>query len=245
MGEPDDIMSEILSGQPSRETAFIVLTRMKQEGRLREVVGGCLDSLRVYPHDIRLRSLMAESYLEMGLMGQAVDELEKITSMISNLVPAYKSLAEIYARQQRPAEAARAIKTYLTHRPDDRMAHELLDRLGHSEGTPASVKGPYDDLDSLSDETEDAAVDFATSTIAEIYYDQGQLSEAISTYEKIIRSDPHNDDAISRLAELKADAVRKTNTRNVEKNRSQVLKKRLITILERWLPKVKEIRHAR
>ncbi len=92
MDEKDNILDEILNHGPSADSIFIALTRMKKEGRLKEVVQQCIKFLRVYPDNIRLRIILAESYLETGFISLAGVELEKVGSMIEDLIPAYSCL---------------------------------------------------------------------------------------------------------------------------------------------------------
>ena len=78
MAETDNVLGEILNHGPSAGSIFIVLARMKKEGRSSEVVQQCIKFLRVYPDDIRLRIILAESYLETGFIGLAGVELERL-----------------------------------------------------------------------------------------------------------------------------------------------------------------------
>ena len=247
MDETDDILDEILNHGPSAGSIFIVLTRMKKEGRLSEVVQQCIKFLRVYPDDIRLRIILAESYLEIGFIGLAGAEFEKVGSMIENLIPAYKSLAEIYAKQGRMTEAADTLKLYLAHCPGEPEALKLLEEMRPAlapEKAPLKPEEPLNDVVPEVDEPRDAMVDFATPTIAELYYTQGKLSAAINTYENIISSNPDDSESLKRLIELKGVASEEPGPEGKEKDDLYVRTETMITILERWLPKIKEIQHA-
>lgn len=247
MAEIDNVLDEILNHGPSADSISIVLTRMKKEGRLSEVVQECIKFLRVYPDDIRLRIILAESCLGIGFIGLAGAELEKVRSMIENLIPAYKLLAEIYAKQQRFTEAADTLKLYLAHCPGEPEALKLLDKI---RPTPVSGEAPLkaeelsDDVVPGVDEPRDALVDFATPTIAELYYTQGKLSAAISTYEKVISSNPDDSESLKRLIELKGMAPEEPGPEGKEKDDLHARTEKLIAILEEWLPKIKEIQHA-
>ena len=247
MAETDNVLDEILNHGPSANSISIVLTRMKKAGHLKEVVQECIKFLRVYPDDIRLRSILAESYLEIGFIGLAGAELEKVKSMIENLIPAYKLLAEIYAKQQRVTEAADTLKLYLQHYPEEPEALKLLEEMRPvpvSEETPLKVEELLDEVVPEVDEPSDALVDFATPTIAELYYAQGKLSTAISTYEKVISSNPDDSESLKRLIELKGVALEEPDPEGKERDNLHVRTEKLITILEEWLPKIKEIHHA-
>ncbi len=167
--------------------------------------------------------------------------------MIESLIPAYKVLAEIYAKQQRVTEAADTLKLYLEHCPGEPEALKLLEEMRPvpvSGETQLKAQEPLDDVVPEVDEPRDALVDFATPTIAELYYTQGKLSEAINTYENVISSNPDDSESLERLIELKGVASEEPGPEGKEKDDLYVRTETMITILERWLPKIKEIQHA-
>ncbi len=127
MPASDDLHSRILSHGPSSDTLFILLTRMKKEGKLRKVIQACVRALDMYPNDIPIRKLLAEAFLEAGFLSQAEAEMQKVTRQITELATIYKRKAEILARQQRSQEALEAARTYLAHYPDDQDALRLLE----------------------------------------------------------------------------------------------------------------------
>ncbi len=243
MAETDNVLDEILNHGPSADSISIVLTRMKKEGRLSEVVQECIKFLRVYPDSIRLRLLLAESCLEIGFIGLAESELEKVTSMIEDLIPSYKLLAEIYAKQRRLTEAADTLKLYLAHCPREPEALKLLEEVEPADEAQLEVEGPTDDAVVAVDK-KDAVADLATPTIAELYYTQGQLSAAISIYEKVLNDKPDDSESLKRLIELKGMAPEEPGPEGKEKDDLHARTEKLITILEEWLPKIKEIQHA-
>ena len=243
MDEKDNILDEILNHGPSADSIFIVLTRMKKEGRSSEVVQQCIKFLRVYPDDIRLRIILAESYLETGFIGLAGVELEKVGSMIEDLIPSYRLLAGIYAKQRRMTEAVDTLKIYLAHRPDATEARELLNEIKPADEVQLEVGKPTEDAVVAADE-KDAVADLATPTIAELYYTQGKLSAAISTYEKVLNDKPDDIESLKRLNELRGLAAEKPNEGGKEEDDLYTRTEKLIRILEEWLPKIKEIKYA-
>ncbi len=242
MAETDNVLDEILNHGPSADSISIVLTRMKKEGRLSEVVQECIKFLRVYPDSIRLRLLLAESCLEIGFIGLAESELEKVTAMIEDLTPSYRLLAGIYAKQRRVTEAADTLKLYLAHYPGEPEALKLLEEVAPDEAQ-LEVGGPTDDAVVAVDE-KDTVADLATPTIAELYYTQGRLSAAITIYEKVLNDKPDDIESLKRLTELRGLASEEPKTEGEEKDDLRARTEKLITILEEWLPKIKEIQHA-
>lgn len=247
MAETDDFLDKILSHGPSAGSLVLILTRMKGEGRLNEVVQECIRFLSLYPDDVRLRTLLAESYAEMGFITLAGTEFEKAAAMIDDMAPAYRSLADIYARQQRHSEAADMLRRYLAHYPGQPEALEFLRRMEMAllpEEALSEMEGPAEDLVPSEEESEDVMVDFATPTIAELYYSQGLIDAAIHTYERVLSSNPEDGESLRRLKQLKGML---SESPGIEEKQSEAIrgqKERMITILERWLPKSRGIRYA-
>ena len=238
MEKSDDLLDQILTHGPSESTLTLILTRMKQEGRSSEVIQECLKALGRYPGNIHLRILLAESYLEAGFMGQAEAELEKATPMIDDLVSAYKLLAKLYVRQKRPEKAAEALKRYLAHKPQDQEALDLWEQVrAVQEEEVEKLPGPPEDQDFFEE--------LATPTLAEIYYDQGQINEAISTYEKVLLEDPDDKASMQRLSELKALINEEGGPMLAEKVKVRQKKEKMITILERWQARTQDSNHGR
>jgi len=239
------LYDEILKNGPSQSTLHIILARMKDEGRVNEVIRWCMTFLRVYPKDVYLRMVLAESYLEMGSMGQAETEFVKVSSMINDLLPVYSRLAGIYAGQKRFREAAGAAEMFLSHHPEDAEMRELLqevERAGDAFGKAAEV--PDQTWPVLPDDDEETLVPFATPTIAELYFSQGQLDAAVETYERVMKEHPDDGTSARRLSQLKEQS--KANLISVENKGNDVhaQKEKLLTMLEKWLPRVAEIKYG-
>lgn len=328
MEKSNDFLGEILNNGPSQGTFFLVLQKMKEEGRSSEVIRECQKALSLYPDDLRLRTLLAESYLDLGFIGLAETELATVTSHLGDLASAYKLQAEIYTKQQRTEEAVWALNQYLVHRPDDHNALDLLDKikppvegekpkatqtiqdfaLTEGErteeqtiiGTPEiiedvvrapeeaieneyvpeslelsedivqsqeedileSVVIPEDITRALEEDTEeevlvaelpeervdqeekDEFAELATTELAEIYYNQGLISEAINTYELALLANPDDKTSMERLAELKALNVDKPEQQTAADDILRERKKRMITVLEEWMDKIQGLSHA-
>jgi len=328
MEKSNDLLGEILNNGPSQGTFFLVLKKMKEEGRASEVIRECQKALSIYPDDLRLRTLLAESYLDLGFIGLAETELATVTSRLGDLVSAYKLQAEIYTKQQRTEEAVWALNQYLVHRPDDHNALDLLDKIkppmegekpketqavedfAHTEearieeqtitGTPEIiedvVRAPEEDIESehvlespelfedvvysqeedilesvvipeditraleedmdeevvvaelpeerLNQEEKDEFAELATTELAEIYYNQGLINEAINTYELALLTNPDDKTSMERLAELKALNGDKPEQQTAADDILRERKKRMITVLEEWMDRMQELSHA-
>ncbi|MBW2610159.1 MAG: tetratricopeptide repeat protein [Deltaproteobacteria bacterium] len=245
----DDLFNRLLANGPSPGTIFLVLSRMKEEGQLRRVIQECLRALDVYPHDLHLRQLLAEAYLETDQISMAEAELDNVIFQINEQITSYRLQAKIYTRQKREQEAVEVLKIYLAHKPDDQEALQILETLQPSEEIPAEPAPPMeevpDPVEEVTDEiaappTEEDLPEIATPTLAEIYFDQGQIKEAAATYEKILAQNPDNDRFRQRLDALKAMIPAEKEIEEKVEDRSRKSKEKMLTILEAWLANIRE-----
>jgi tetratricopeptide (TPR) repeat protein len=237
MAESNDLFSRILSRGPSRGTLLVILEKMKDEGRLQDVVQQGITALKQYPDDLRLRCLLAEAYMELGLLGQAETELLWIASELKELSCALKLQGQVYLRQSRTQEAADSLKIYLAHNPGDSDAIDLLGPLESKCEEGEDFSPPEE---SFHEEADGLLSGLATPTLAEIYLTQGQTVEAIETYEKVLTK--HPEDAISRdrLREIKRSVFPEIPPPS-PKSKLNGQTEKMISVLEGWLLRIQEL----
>jgi tetratricopeptide (TPR) repeat protein len=85
---------------------------------------------------------------------------------------------------------------------------------------------------------EDEFSELATPTLAEIYYNQGQIKNAINTYERVILKDPDDRTSIERLAEIKT--FRDVQPDKDDSHDLEERKKKMVSVLEGWLSRIKD-----
>jgi len=236
MGNVNELYSEIMSKGPSPGTIYLLLSKLKGEGPLSKIIQACIRALALYPDDISIRRLLAESYYESGLLSQAETELRKVIEQIDDLIPAYRQLTDVYARQGRTEEATQVLGVYLAHRPEDQEALEVMKgfRIEKeiAETVPSmDVAGEIPPMEEVVDEVPE----IATPRLAEIYFDQGLLKEAIETYEKVLQRSPEESIRM-RLEEL-MDMMAEEKAAVVDPDRKR--KERMIAILEGWLDNIR------
>jgi len=200
----EQLLDEILENDPSPETVHRILARRRIEERPEKTIQECRKALRVHPNHIGLRFLLADTYLDFGLVARAVEELERITSDIDGMASAYRRLAEVYALQSRTPEAVRCLKIYLAHHPEDPDAREQLDRLLPEMPTEPGEMDLAEMVEDLGPQMSEELPEIATPTLAELYVNQGQLEAAIQTYHKVLEQYPEDDRSRSRLEELES-----------------------------------------
>ncbi|MBW1902447.1 MAG: tetratricopeptide repeat protein [Deltaproteobacteria bacterium] len=89
--------------------------------------------------------------------------------------------------------------------------------------------------EATEEEQEDPVVDLATPTLAELYFSQGQIPEAVNTYEKILLDNPDDKASEQRLAELKASISQEAKPLPSKEEVAGIKTEKTIAILENWL----------
>lgn len=221
---PLDKIDEIIEKIATPNARLVLLEILKKEGVPKKVVQACHKALAVFPDDIEIRRLLAETYFEQGLVGLAESELDKITRKINELSFIYKYKSELYRKENRIEEAIASLNLYLAHHGDDQEAIQVLSELGEYPKKEVPV--------------------LPTATLAELYFEQGELEESIKIYEQVIASSPNDEKSQTRLEALKKmrEHQRQTTTRE-EIARERTL--RVIRILETWLSNIEQKRALR
>lgn len=253
METSDSLIKEILDKGPSPRTIYLILSRMKEEGRLQSVTEECLKALEKYPEDINIRRLLGETYFEDGRFLEAESELKEIIAHIEDSISCYSLQADLLIRQNREDEAIKALKLYLAHRPDDEKALSLLESLQPREEITYEPEPAREEesitVEEPGEETvevtgDEGLPDIATATLAEIYYDQGRMDEAAEIYEKVIAQNPDDAKSLQRLDEIRGMMEQGQEEDAGIEDRKRRKKEKMIAVLESWLASIKEQSNA-
>jgi hypothetical protein len=107
-------------------------------------------------------------------------------------------------------------------------------------GTGATVTQGVDVGEEPPAPEEPDLTDIATPTIAEVYFNQGLLQEAIDTYERVIARHPDDERSIKRLAELKAVTEDESDAEGRAGNEIRAKREKTVNILQGWLDLMRE-----
>ena len=221
MSALNGIYDEIVNKIATPSARLILLKILKSEGESERLIKACLNVLNSFPDDISIRKLLAETYFEQGSVDLAKIEIEYITNQINNLSSVFKLQCEIFRKEDRTEDAINSLQLYLAHNSQDEAAIQILSELTTSPKEEISV--------------------LPTSTLAELYYKQGELEEAIKIYEQVIRKFPDEEEAKKRCNELKQ--IEKKGEFE-ESNEAKIKEKklRLVRTLEGWLTTIEKRR---
>ena len=216
----DEIYNEVLDKPVTPRESLLLIKALKEKEETEIVIKACLKALEFFPDDINIRRALAETYLEKGSIELAEKELERLCEKIDELSSLFKLQAELFIKKDRIKEAINSLSLYLAHHSDDQEAAQLLSKLSSSKEGPSILP---------------------TSTLAEIYYKQGELQEAIKIYEQTVKAFPDDEKSKLRLKELKE--IKEAEGREEAKEGLLKEKKlRLIRVLERWLSDIEQRR---
>lgn len=222
MAASDQSYDEIIDKTATTPGARLILIGiLKKEEKPEKAIKACIKALEYFPDDIDIRKLLIEAYIEQGLIEPAELELTKLCKQIDELASIFKVQAKLFKREGRIEEAINSLKIYLAHHTSDQEAAQLLSEL------------------SASIEKEPLAL--PTPTLAEIYYNQGEIEEAVNIYDQVVKAVPDDEKSKVRLNELKelkeAEERRKAKEGILRRN-----KLRIIEILEKWLANIEQMK---
>lgn len=214
MALPDETYNKIMDKIATPQSNLLLIELLKDQGDTSSLIKACLKSLKIFPNDIAVRKILAETYFEQGYAGLAEGEIDTICNEIDTFTKIYKTKAKLYKKEGRFDEAIETLKLYSGHCPDDQEAKELLSELIAHKGEEKSV--------------------LITPTMAEIYFNQGEIEEAINIYREIVKAFPDDKQYRTRLNELE-NMNEPQKEDEIERDMAKEKKLRLISKLETWL----------
>lgn len=214
MSTSEVLYTEIIDNIETPSASVILVKLLLKEGKIETAIEACLKALERFPDNMNIRKLLAETYLQQGQTERAERELEKLADQIGKFTSVFKLQAKLFRKEEKLKEAIRALEVYLVHHKDDKEANQLLSEL------------------TSTGQGEEAVV--ATPTLAEIFFNQGALEEAIKVYQQVAEASPDDEKSKMRLNELRQMKVAELQNIGIEAaGKDKALE--LIRILENWL----------
>ena len=214
MSTSEGLYTEIIDKIETPSASALLVKLLLKEGKTEIAIEACLKALEIFPDNMTIRRLLAETYLQQGQMELAERELERLADQIGEFTSVFKLQAKLFRKEEKLKEAIRALEVYLVHHKDDEEAVQLLSELS------STGKGERDVL--------------PTPTLAEIFFKQGALEEAIKVYQQVVEASPDDEKSKMRLNELKQMKVAEVQEIAGE-TATKGKKLELIRILENWL----------
>jgi predicted Zn-dependent protease len=219
----EGLYTEIIDKIETPSASALLVRLLLKEGKAEMAIEACLKALEIFPDNMSIRRLLAETYVQQGRMELAERELETLADQIEEFTSVFKLQAKLFKKEEKLDEAIRALEVYLVHHKDDEEAIQLLSELS------STGKGEQHVV--------------PTPTLAEIFFNQGALEEAIKLYQQVVEGNPDDEKSKMRLNELKqmkVAGVQETAGETATKDKTL----ELIRILENWLGAVESKRVA-
>jgi len=186
-----------------RSLAFAQLADLyRKVGRVEDAVALCRDGLTRYPEYTTARLILAKSLMSQNAFADALGELDVILKQAPRDVQCHRLAAEAHRRAGNLDAAVLHLEQAVALDPGDRESRALLPLLratpaAEGDGAPALARVLRDDT-------------FVTLAFGTLCLDQGAFDEAAQVFTRMLRKDPHHQEARERLEQaLRARARRK------------------------------------
>jgi tetratricopeptide (TPR) repeat protein len=191
-----------------RSLAFAQLADLyRKAGRVEEAVGLCRDGLARYPEYTTARLILAKSLMTQNAFSEALDELGAILKLAPRDVQCHRLAAEAHRKVGNLDAAVQHLEQAVALDPGDRESRALLPLLRAApagEGEAAAAREAPGLMRVLRDDT------FVTLAFGTLCLEQGAIEEAAQVFTRILRREPHHQEARERLEQaLRARARRK------------------------------------
>ena len=190
-----------------RSLAFAPLADLyRKAGRVEEAVALCREGLSRYPEYTTARLILAKSLMSQDSFAQALEELDAILTTAPRDAQCHRLAAEAHRRAGNLDAAVRHLEQAVALDPGDRESRALLPLL---RATPtAEGDGPGREGPALARVLRDDT--FVTLAFGTLCLEQGAVAEAAQVFTRMLRKDPHHQEARERLEQaLRARARRK------------------------------------
>ena len=246
-----------LQKEPSSRVFLELAREFYDNGSFEQAADVCVKGLRQYPTYLSARVLLGRIYFDMGCLPESRAEMETALSQAADNLIARRILAEICLEEGDAAGALDRYRALLAFNPGDddvrRRVEEIEQRLASPSAAPSEEPGsaapsaepasPHTGLLATQAELQATPVEaiepaalapgvLATPTLAAIYEQQGLMAQAVAVYKEILKGDPDNEDARTRLAELQA-------PRPARQDPDSEKRAHKIATLNRWLSAIR------
>lgn len=188
---------------PTNDNAVALLAMIdKEDGHPDQALALVNQAVRQSPRSVNLRKLLASLYLASGQFAPAEAQMSALVALRPRELPLRLGLANLYLKAGNPAAAHSALEAAVKALPDDDNAKlALADFVAASR---SAAEGRQILLGYLTQKPDDDNLRFGVATLQER---ARSLTDAIATYQEIIRSDGNGGKAVAardRIAAIEA-----------------------------------------
>lgn len=191
--------------------AEVLIKLRKSDNALKVLVNG----LRHNKHNITARFLLGKIYFDRWLIDGAKKEFEKVIKLAPDNIAVSKILLQIYTSEGNEERVAEISKNILFFHPDNQELMNFLEdvKSGSNVVELKDIVDEYSDFKSgVSNVSEimrsGNEEEIVSSTLAELYYEQGHYKDSLELYNKLLLNNPADQSIIERIEKIKSLSVR-------------------------------------
>ncbi len=191
--------------------AEVLIKLRKSDNALKVLVNG----LRHNKHNITARFLLGKIYFDRWLIDGAKKEFEKVIKLAPDNIAVSKILLQIYTSEGNEERVGEISKNILFFHPDNQELMNFLDdvKSGSNVVELKDIVDEYSDFKSgVSNVSEmmrsGNEEEIVSSTLAELYYEQGHYKDSLELYNKLLLNNPADQSIIERIEKIKSLSVR-------------------------------------
>ena len=262
MGKKDPELKQIQKlkkqyKKDSKSRLFFPLARLyEKQGDTPSAIAILKEGIDKIPNYYGAKTFLGELFFKMNDFDAAISQLEHVIRYVPDNVTAYKILTKIYQKQGKEDLAKERDKTARLITPDHpsvesadkiiedvslNIEEENLDKkINKLQDIPVdNSKEEKEDNDEKIDIENDEIV---TATLAELYYSQGSIENAISIYSKLILKEPDQKNYLKRLDELKKETSNEGSAPLPKDIQVPEEMDKVLITLESWLDNINTIK---
>ena len=100
MSASEGLYTEIIDKIETPSASALLVKLLLKEGKTEIAIEACLKALEIFPDNMTIRRLLAETYLQQGRMELAERELEKLADQIGELTSVFKLQAKLFKKEE-------------------------------------------------------------------------------------------------------------------------------------------------
>lgn len=187
--------------------------------------------LQNYPADADALGIYCEALIGVGRIEEMRQWLIRVANIITGLNLVHERAGDACRENGFHQEAAACYEKFISLRPEAEKAAEII-------GKMALLEQEDKPLVSAGDKGKSPEGEFFTVTLAQLYIDQGHHQDAEVILEEIIKKEPHNEQALAMLVELRNAMRAPSLTENKNGNPND----KLIRIFSTWLKNIERLK---
>lgn len=187
--------------------AEVLIKQKKFDAALKVLVKG----LRHNKHNTTARFLLGKLYFDRWMIDSAKKEFEKVIKLAPDNIAVSRILVQIYLSEGDTDSAHEIVKTLLFYHPDNAEIKNLIEDvksgkqhmfLEEINTGDQELKIVNYDLSLRSDEQDSSEI--VSKNLADLYYNQGHLSDSLEIYEKLLLKSPGDKVLMEKIEKIRS-----------------------------------------